>query len=166
MSSQGKDEDSKNRKFSGSAFAQKSITQKYMQCVNALYGNTEPPNQRIYIKPKRSEAAEQMALVAWARANNLLLISIPNAGKRSYHTGQKERAMGLTAGVSDLFLAMPRNGYAGYWVEMKSKGNKPKPLQYEWLDKMRQQGYKADWYDNWENAKSAIEKYLKIDDTL
>jgi hypothetical protein len=119
------------------------------------------------IKPKapRSirplEKHQQMALVKWARNFGLLLISIPNAGKRSYFLGQQERAMGLTAGVSDLFLCMPNGKHHGYWIELKSKGKKPTELQLDWIDKVRSQGYKAEWFDDWVKAKESIEYYLK-----
>lgn len=72
------------------------------------------------------------------------------------------KSMGLTAGVSDLFIAEPRQGSAGFWVELKAPGNIPSDSQYEWLFKMRNKGYKAEWYDHWEKARLAIEEYIKL----
>ncbi len=106
------------------------------------------------------EDINQQALVKWARILKLPLISIPNQGKRSFWLGKKERSMGLTAGVSDLFLALPNKYYHGFWIEMKRKGEKPKPNQLIWLNKMQFYGYKADWFDDWEEAKKEIESYL------
>jgi hypothetical protein len=94
--------------------------------------------------------------------NNILLISIPNGGKRSYWAGRQEVAMGLTAGVSDLFLPVVTDVYPGFWIEMKAPGNTPRIEQYHWLRMMRDQGYKAEWYDDWEKAKLAIEDYLCV----
>ena len=116
---------------------------------------------RPKVKRSTEEATTQMRLVNWARSNGFILISIPNAGKRSLWLAQKEKAMGLTAGVSDLFLAMPSNGYHGFWLELKALGKKPTEAQLTWLRLMQERGYKAAWFDTYEKAKEAIEKYLK-----
>lgn len=143
----------------------KRYRQNYSNAIAGLYGAEIKP----IIKAKRSlvdpclptEKSIQCALVKWARLQGILLISIPNHGKRTYWTGQEEVAMGLTKGVSDLFMPMMRLGYGGFWLEMKRKGAKPRPEQYDWLDKMRAQGYMTGWYDDWEVAKRAIEAYLE-----
>ncbi len=104
----------------------------------------------------------QSALVKWARLRGLLLISIPNAGKRSLHGGCREVTMGLMAGASDLFLAMPsRSGLIhGFWIELKIPGKVPTTSQQHFFEAVRSQGYHADWYDDWQKAAQAIEKYL------
>jgi len=154
-------------------FAQKSAKyrKQYIQNVRKLYGHPTT-HEKIDLKPKRSttlkrkpptpyEYQGQIALVSWARYCGLPLISIPNGGRRSLWSGQKENAMGLTAGVSDLFLAMPNTTHHGFWIEMKRKGAKPNPGQLGWLKLMQNHGYKAEWYDDWEKAKSAIEAYIE-----
>ena len=142
-------------------------TKKFWRSFSALYGSKEnaqivmPIVQRSSHKPNEPKEYEgQIKLVAWARSEDLPLISIPNGGKRSAWQGEKERAMGLTAGVSDLFLARPAFAFHGFWLEMKRKGRKPTELQEEWLGRMREYGYKAEYYDDWEKAKIAIIDYL------
>jgi hypothetical protein len=108
-----------------------------------------------------SEAYGQSRLVLWARENGLPLISIPNGGKRTAWSGQREKALGLTPGVSDLFLAVPSGVFHGYWVEMKAHGKKPTPLQREWMTRMVAYGYQAEWFDDWLKAKKSIMEYLK-----
>jgi hypothetical protein len=149
-------------------YTRKSKTYRadYMAATKGLYGEiqdiplkrTRKPKKRRSITP--SEWHCQVALVQWARTVGLLLVSIPNHGKRSYWQGQKEVAAGLTKGVSDLFLAMPRGGLGGYWLEMKRPGGKPTAEQLAWLDKMRGEHYAADWFDDWERARDAIIAYL------
>jgi len=150
-------------------FAQKSKTYRknYNQNIAALYGDktnipVKPPTKRK--KPRShdplSEHYIQIKLVQWARMKGLTLISIPNHGKRSAWAGQKEVAMGLTKGVSDLFLAHPSGVKSGYWIELKRPGRCPTFDQYAWLKKMREHGYAADWFDDFDKAKSAIEQYL------
>jgi hypothetical protein len=102
----------------------------------------------------------QAALVKWARMKGLLLMSIPNGAKRSLATTSREKAMGLLPGASDLFLAHPNALYAGYWIELKVPGKRPTDLQYEFMTKVRNLGYCADWFDDWIKAKQSIETYL------
>jgi len=105
-----------------------------------------------------------MALVAWLRWKKIPALHIPNEGKRSIATARWLEAMGLYRGAADLFIARPRLSqgvyYGGYWIEMKAPGKKPTALQYEFLLKMEQEGYKAGWFDSWDEARKAIEDYL------
>jgi hypothetical protein len=150
-------------------FSRKSATYKaeYVKATAGLYGDmpyVPSKSRKVKRKPRDPSAPTewqcQRTLVTWARLRGLPLISIPNQGKRSYWQAQREVAAGLTKGVSDTFLAMPSSGKHGYWLELKSKGKKPRPEQLEWMDKMRANGYAADWFDTWEAARDAIIKYL------
>jgi hypothetical protein len=141
---------------------------QYLSNLRALYCGTPTekpilPARKQKKKPiQRIEQQNQIALVKWARLNNLPLIAISNEGKRSRFGGMIHCAMGLTAGVSDLFLAMPSGDLHGFWIEMKAHGKKPRPEQMAWMDKMRANGYKADWFQSWEVAKLSIQNYLKL----
>ena len=113
------------------------------------------------MKKTRPEAdLVQKPLVQWARLMGLLLISIPNGSKRSLALGKHEVAMGLLAGASDLFLAMPNRDYHGYWIELKVPGKHPTGNQYTFMEKVRNNGYKAEWFSDWLEAKKSIEEYL------
>jgi hypothetical protein len=58
--------------------------------------------------------------------------------------------MGLMAGASDLFLAMPcaSGSIHGFWIELKVPGKFPTTSQQHFFEAVRTQGYKADWYDD------------------
>jgi hypothetical protein len=109
-----------------------------------------------------SEDLGQMALVKWCRLMKIPVIHIANEGKRSFAMASWLKSMGMRAGVADLFIARPRLPYAGYWIEMKRAGNKPTALQTLFLEDMRLEGYRADWFDDWMQAKESIEKYLDM----
>ena len=147
----------------------KNAKKRYLYDLQGLYACNihidEVPfkdSAKPKVKRKRQylERGMQFKLVAWLRSQDLLFTKITNEGKKSIITGQLDKALGITAGVSDLFLAEPRKGLAGYWIELKAPGKKPTDSQYVWLEKARQRGYKADWFDDLEKAKEAIWKYL------
>lgn len=68
-------------------------------------------------------------------------IHIPNEGKRDAYYGNKLRMMGMCAGVFDLFLALPRRGYHGAWLELKSQDGTVSDDQRAFGESMLEQGY-------------------------
>lgn len=117
-----------------------------------------------------SESTEQQAVVSWFNLAypKYRLISIPNGqmigGRNKFALIAKYKAEGLTPGVSDLFLCVPKNGFHGLWLEMKDKGKGAKSLSKEqaaWLDDMRNMGYQAEWAAGFEQAKEVITNYLE-----
>lgn len=147
----------------------KKDKERYHAAAKGLYSSRVEPgidcNQPAVTKGKRSkrthhERTAQMKLASWLRSIGVLFTAIPNGAKRSIITGQIEKAMGLTKGTADLFLAVPNKQWHGFWIEMKAPGKKPRPEQYEFLSKARANGYKAEYYDSYENARLAIEQYL------
>ncbi len=116
-----------------------------------------------------SESTEQIAVVEWFRLQypKYRLISVPNGqmigGKNKYALIAKYKAEGLTSGVSDLFLCVPKNGYGGLWLEMKDRGKGASNLsddQALWLSDMGKIGYRAAWAAGFDEAKIIIEDYL------
>src|SRR5690554_620263 len=73
-----------------------------------------------------SEDQEQAWLFQWARRNEkeipelARLFAIPNGGHRSKRTAALLKLTGVKRGVPDIFLPLPRNGYHGLWIELKS----------------------------------------------
>ena len=47
---------------------------------------------------------------------------------------------GLTAGVPDLNLPLPRRGYTGLWIELKAGKNTPSDDQARWVEKLNSEG--------------------------
>lgn len=115
------------------------------------------------------EDSESMALWQRAQLNPILreyLIHIPNGGKRNPREGARMKRMGVRAGVSDYHLPVPRGKYHSLWIELKPivKGKIPyvQPSQYEWRDKMRDQGCSAYVIHGWEAAIAVMLIYLKL----
>lgn len=119
----------------------------------------------------RWEDFEQIALMDWAACHPLItkyLFHIRNEAKRSYGEGIKAQRMGLKRGVSDLFLAYPRNNYSGFWIELKRPKTKEHPAgvlnsyQKNFLLAMEDVGYKTGVFYSWIDAAKAIAEYCGV----
>lgn len=75
--------------------------------------------------------------------------------------GQMLKRMGVKRGVADFFLALPRNGKAGLWIELKVGTNKPSKEQQAFLDRKAQRGYETVCVWGTDAAREAIKAYLK-----
>jgi hypothetical protein len=116
-----------------------------------------------------SESSEQIAVIQWFQLQypKYRLISVPNGqmigGRNKFALIAKYKAEGLTPGVSDLFLCVPKNGYGGLWLEMKARGKTASSLspdQRMWLSDMEKIGYRSAWAAGFGEAKIIIEDYL------
>ena len=95
---------------------------------------------------KHLEEDIQMACVRWFGYQYpqyaLLLHHSPNGGFRNAREAARFKAMGTRAGVSDLILFLPRKGYHGLCIEMKTDKGTQSKAQKEWQAKVEAQGYK------------------------
>lgn len=115
-----------------------------------------------------SEDVEQIQLFTWARWQACkypeleLMYHIPNGGSRSKAEAGRFKAMGVKAGVPDIFLPCSRGGYHGLYVEMKRvKGGRVSPEQREVIPRLQAQGYKVIVCRGMEAARDEIIKYLE-----
>ena len=114
-----------------------------------------------------SEAVEQTCLFRWAMmqppdSGIRLMMHIPNGGYRKPSEAAHFRAMGVRAGVPDIFLPVARGGYHGLWIEMKRrKGGRVSGEQTDWLDALRGQGYFCAVCYGWEEAAKAVTEYVR-----
>ena len=146
-----------------------------ISAANAMRGFIEDET-----KPRRVRAApiaqvatedeEQMALFTWAnhmavtgRLPELArLFHVPNGGSRGPAEAGRFKAMGVKAGVPDVFLDVPRGGFHGLRIEMKRrKGGRVSEDQADWIDWYNANGYRAAVCYGWEEARMEIEDYLR-----
>ena len=105
---------------------------------------------------KDIEHALQCACVHWFRIQYpeyaTLLFAVPNGGARNAITGARLKDEGVTAGVADLILLVPRahhlhdeyevESYHGLAIEMKTPTGRQSPEQRAWQAAIEAQGYK------------------------
>ncbi|WP_437216675.1 VRR-NUC domain-containing protein [Pectobacterium sp. LFLA-215] len=115
----------------------------------------------------QAELEEQAALIEWADKTVIdgikigdYLLHIPNEGKRGPKAARDAKRLGVRAGVPDLFLALPRGGYAGLWIEMKAKGGKLSTQQEIWLNRLESVGYHAVCCFGFGQVVSEIKKFI------
>ena len=114
---------------------------------------------------KISEHQEQVMLITWLRMQykqyKYHLWAIPNGGSRHIVTAVNLKAEGVLAGVSDLFLMIPKAGWHGMFIELKAKGGKLSDKQIEFMGAATLMGYQAVVCYGFDEAKEAITKYLQ-----
>lgn len=142
----------------------KRYRRAYLGNLGALYGNVDPDivviKPKVKKKRKSIERQIQIQLVTWMRLKRLEFTAIPNEGRRSKVLGSLMKMMGLTPGVSDLFIAETTQKFAGFWLELKQPDGKLTELQQDWLNRMLRKGYYASWSNSFDDAVKQIEWYL------
>ena len=85
----------------------------------------------------------QKACVSWFRYQyrRRLIFAVPNGGKRNAREAARMKDQGVTAGVPDLCIPEPVNGYHGLWVELKVGKNKLTENQSDMIRDLQQRGY-------------------------
>ncbi len=119
-------------------------------------------------KPRKNDESRiQMALVRWWAIEHTsqgipenLLFSIPNGGWRDQIGAAILKKEGQRNGVSDMMLAVPRNGLHGLFLELKHETGKLRPEQKEFLSEVAAYGYAAEAVYGYDAATKTIRSYL------
>ncbi|MFA9487094.1 MULTISPECIES: VRR-NUC domain-containing protein [unclassified Moraxella] len=133
---------------------------------------------------KKHEDSIQRAVMTWARWQTLAPIGIngklshfihhsPNGGYRSKSEGRNFKLLGTKAGFPDLFLFIPKGGYHGLFIELKTPKGKTKngktrqagkvsDNQEMMIDRLNAVGYKAVVVYGANEAIDEIKAYLGI----
>ena len=112
------------------------------------------------------EDNEQTILIRWAKFESGKhpeldwLFHIPNGGKRSKIEAARFKAMGVQAGIPDLFLPVPRGKYHGLFIEMKAPKGRTSAAQNVWIERLGKNGYTVKVCYGFEQAQKALLDYL------
>lgn len=97
---------------------------------------------------------------------NKLLFSIPNgaflAGTkeqriRQWHRLERE---GAITGAADLFLSIPRQGFNGFYIEVKTPKGTQSKEQREFMKLVREMGYKYEVVKTIDEFINQLKQYL------
>lgn len=121
-------------------------------------------------RPSDEEHQIQVACVRWFRYQYpklaKRLFAVPNGGRRDETTAAKLKAEGVVAGVADLILFKPRQGYGALCIEMKTAKGTQSPSQKEWQkDVTTDKEYKYVMCRSLDDFMTAVNNYLilKVD---
>lgn len=112
---------------------------------------------------KHLEDKEQIALVTWLRLmatkhpELALAYHTPNGGYRDPRTAAKFKALGVRAGVWDIFLPVPA---PGLWIEMKAPKGRLTVEQAKWREQLEPFGYRFAVCYSWPEAARAIADHV------
>ena len=90
-----------------------------------------------------------------------LLFACPNGGARNLVTAAKLKAEGVTPGVADLLLLVPKQWAFALCIEMKTAKGRQSPEQKEWQKKVEGEGYRYVIVRSVEQFMNEINDYLK-----
>jgi len=115
-----------------------------------------------------SEYQIQRELLKWCESMSLLypgldrIVHVGNEGKRTGKTiGGLKGSSRFNKGFPDLFLPVPKNGYHGLMIELKTKRGKLSESQTHWLCYLSGEGYRATVCRGLEAAQTEIIGYYE-----
>lgn len=120
-------------------------------------------------KPQgHKESDLQIACVKWFQYQyshlDGLLFHVPNGRKRDARDAMWLKREGVVSGVSDLLLLVPRGGYHGLCIELKTKDGKQSDLQKKWQGQVENVGYKYIVVRSLEQFVAEVTLYLSAQD--
>ena len=111
---------------------------------------------------KHEEDTLQTAIVNWFALQypefTGMLFAVPNGGRRDAREGARLKQQGVTAGVADLILLVPRPHIL--LLEIKVKGGKLSDAQKSWLAKAAGQGHATAVAYDFHAARAAIVNHI------
>lgn len=117
-----------------------------------------------------SESGMSIYLTQWVIQKTPLKDSymhIANERKTSWAYGKQLKKMGVLKDTADHFFTKPNNTHSGIWIELKKKGEKPRPGQIKFLELRKQENYHAFWSDDLNHVIREIALfYSNSDSTL
>ena len=109
-----------------------------------------------------SETDVQIAVVEYCELRGIPIVHIPNESKRSVTYGAMLKRMGMRKGFPDLFVTLPRLGYHGLFIEMKTDSGKLSEDQRKWLILLSKEGYLCRVCRSFDAAVEIINKYVQV----
>lgn len=116
-------------------------------------------------KPRHEESHIQRDCLRWFRLQYpdkaLLCFAVPNGGARNKREAAIMKAEGVTAGVADMILLQPSNGYASLCIEFKTATGRQQDTQKRWQAEAEKAGNKYIVVRSLEDFITQIRNYLR-----
>lgn len=116
-------------------------------------------------KPSHVESGMQRSCKQWFDLQypklSRLCFAVPNGGARNSREAAIMKAEGVTAGVADMLLLVPRHGYGCLCIEFKTKDGRQSDSQREWQATTESHGNKYVVIRSLEQFVTVVRDYLK-----
>ena len=114
---------------------------------------------------RQEEHRIQCAIVKWfyyayPQYRGGLFFAVPNGGHRNIQTARSLKAEGVTSGVSDLLLLVPKREYHGLCVEVKTPAGRQSDNQKNWQRIIEAQGYRYEIVRSLDEFAELVRWYL------
>lgn len=114
---------------------------------------------------RHNESEMQRACVRWFRyrypQHATMLIGIPNGVATTERQGAILKAEGMLAGVADLLLLLPAQGYTMLAIEMKTDKGRQSPRQQAWQQEAERHGIRYEVVRSFDEFNYLIEPYMR-----
>ena len=105
---------------------------KYDELLQFMESNqNKSPSRPRHIESQIQQACKKWFDVRYAPYKRLLF-AVPNGGLRGKFEAKIMKAEGITAGVADMILLIPRHGFGSLCIEFKTKKGKQSDNQKSW----------------------------------
>ena len=114
---------------------------------------------------RQEEHRIQCAIVKWfyyayPAYRGGCLFAVPNGGHRNIQTARSLKAEGVTSGVSDLLLLVPKREYHGLCIEVKTPVGRQSENQKNWQRIIEAQGYRYEIVRSLDEFAELVRWYL------
>ena len=114
---------------------------------------------------RQEEHRIQCAIVKWfyyayPQYRGGCMFAVPNGGHRNIQTARSLKAEGVTSGVSDLLLLVPKREYHGLCVEVKTPVGRQSENQKNWQRIIEAQGYRYEIVRSLDEFVELVRWYL------
>lgn len=119
---------------------------------------------------RQDEHHAQVALFQWAALESRRwpeledMFATLNGLRLTIGQAVKAKAAGMTKGIADIWLPVPRGDYHGLVIELKkAKGGKKSDEQVKRIARLVSRGYFACFCAGFDEARETIENYMLLD---
>lgn len=114
---------------------------------------------------RHKESELQRACVRWFRyryqRHASMLIAVPNGVATTERQGAILKAEGMLAGVADLLLLIPAQGYTMLAIEMKTDTGRQSPFQKDWQKEAERHGIRYEVVRSFDEFQYLVEPYIR-----
>lgn len=132
-------------------------------CYNC-YAEMRNPSRKKVVKHEESDMQSEFfnkVFTIFPKLPRKLLFAVPNGGSRNKIEAANMKRQGVTAGVADVILLVPKKGFASLCIEFKTKTGRQSDEQKEFQFQAEKCGSKYVVVRSVEQGIREVKKYIE-----